>query len=449
MGITPKEGVNYGGDELVNINDDHQILQLLNGSWGQEEDVISSLTAMREMDEAGASAEAELAISVDNRWQRIKKTNGTTRDDYDIRSDGAYFRKWDLLTDSYKWSKLTGLTEDGQVDVDAIDATDSLTLQHVDALLALNEEILKDKKTKSRKKKEKEAARKLGAREMPEFTQKDLSKDDRNIESLFRKYTRFGFTFDTSMWEGDKVTIVSDIDLDGDGEVDKLTINVDRQASEDETQSIDKWMRDRAVDKGSRVDAHLEDIVMTDEEKEEARRTAVNTFDSLVNSTKDITTMGLQKQVWDPDKGEFVNQFDADGNPIWEVAPVDVSGEFTTVWNLYNLADTYVKGSRGLTPKAEKADLINPAQNPNIATDSDPASGLFGYEGQSKALNDAWEATKKVATDKFLNEYRKEDGSELTQEEKRNFFTEESIVSPTERARACLLYTSPSPRDRG
>ena len=103
---------------------------------------------------------------------------------------------------------------------------------------------------------------------------------------------------------------------------------------------------------------------------------------------------------------------------------------------LYDLASSYVKGTRALTPKAEKDDLIDPAQNPNIATDVDPTSAFGAYEGPTEALMHAWDATQKVATDKFLDEYRKEDGSKLTQEEKRNFFTEQSVASEAERHRA-------------
>ena len=382
MGMEVKEGFNYGENKIT-------VQDLDFTEWDKEEGYKKTLAKQRELDKGDEADEIELGIEADELWDKVEK-KGRSRNDYKKESNSIKFREWNSEKNKYDWIEVAKYRDGSPV------ATATVA-GHADAIMAYSQMDYLEEKKKSREGKGKKAAKALGARDMPKFTNEDLRADDSNIEAIFKKYTKFGFKFETSAWDlQDKITIIAP---DGQGE---LPIYVDRVATQKELDDIDKWMRARAIGGDTTLDAHLKNVSVTDKEAADINTASINTFDALLNSTKDIKDEGGK----------------------------DRSSEFKTVWSLYDLATKY-------KPNFDKSKRrIIPSKIGTIATESTGADGRSFYDGASPELTHAWKVTEQVARGNFLDNYIKSNGEKLTEKEKRNFFTKDSVVDQEEKSRA-------------
>ena len=121
-----------------------------------------------------------------------------------------------------------------------------------------------------------------GAKNMPKVTESVVSKDDDNaIDDFYEKYARFGFKFSVDRTNGDRVTIISQVDLDGDGMPDRKTFKVDKGwpfdfGNEEQAKKIDAWMRGRAVEYDSATEGLMSNVQLTTEEEEQVRADGTN-----------------------------------------------------------------------------------------------------------------------------------------------------------------------------
>ena len=239
---------------------------------------------------------------------------------------------------------------------------------------------------------------------MPALTVSDLEADDANIEDLFNKYTRFGFKFETSALEGDKVTIVAD-------NGDKRTVAVDKTYSPEQISEIDSWMRSRAVDKGTTLDAHLETVGISSDRRDEIKDESIDEYDNLMSSIENVK---------DTRNRNRSDDFKTVGD-LWDFM-ISASGQgaeaLEGVETAVEVALGGGTGDRISIPEAWKGE--------NFTTKG----------GASHVVDVLWQSAKQISQQEFLNNYTKPDGSKLTEKEKRDFFTKNSVVSIDERDRA-------------
>ena len=121
-----------------------------------------------------------------------------------------------------------------------------------------------------------EERKRRGFENMPEVTKELTELDDsESLELFYDRYKKYGFEFSVGIWEGDKITVESQVDLDGDGEFDKETFDVDQgsifdndKANSKVAKDMDEWMRKRAIDLGGTVEGLYYTSTLNKEEKE-------------------------------------------------------------------------------------------------------------------------------------------------------------------------------------
>ena len=357
--------------------------------WKDEESQISFANDIRTDTNARQDYVFNTELAIGDLWGKVEKAK-YDKDRYKVKKDGLYYTSAD------------GVAAFDEKVADIIDGNYILTTKGsalqshryaVQAIEMQNElDAAANRKTKDKNKVRKE----LGKKNMPAITNEDLKKDDANIEALFNKYMRFGFTFDTSMLEGDKVTIVAD-------NGDRLTVGVDRDTSEEELADIDAWMRSRAVDKGSTFDAHLESVGIDKNRKVEIDAEQTENYNKLISSISSVEDTANRSRN---------EQFQTVGS----------------VWDFMNSAE-----GQGTEALGSVETAIDRSGNRIRIPEEWKGEDFDTLGGTSNVLNTMWEAAQIVAKEDFLNQYRKADGTKLTEKERSQFFEENSVASREER----------------
>ena len=393
--------------------------------WKEEEATLNTLNSNKERSSTldGVISDSEKRNA--DIWVSLSE-KGLTRDSYEERNDGIYYKEYvEFPTKTradgstylsanpgYNYTKVGTKYKDGSIRL-----TSPAYSEHALAIEAFNNDVKINNATEKRDKNKNKAAKSSGSKNMPVVSDSDLDRDDSNLNKWMEKYGRFGFKFSASATEGDFVTIEAD-------NGDKIKVGVSGNAGTHTPEEVDKWMRDRAVDKGSVLAASLEDALATAEESEQVRINSVERYNSLVTSTTEVV----------------------------DTQNKDRSDEFTTVGSVYNfmveakkLTDLMESGKgslRSIDAAVEIAsgETVGDEAMITIPKEWEPKKGSGVARGlvfgPSKELEVAMQSAKNIAKRDFLNNYVKEDGSKLTPEEKANFFTENSVVSVEERTEA-------------
>ena len=383
--------VSINNERVYNVNE----LQGLKDIWSKEQ---SQLQTVSEIKDNAAKVEDNISksqVEVGNYWNIVAELK-YDKERYDVREDGIYYTS-DI--DPQFDQKIAN-----NVDGNYIYSLGYANKAHQNAIFAIAAQEELDNKEAARDKRKNKAREELGKKNMPALTVSDLEADDANIEDLFNKYTRFGFKFETSALEGDKVTIVAD-------NGDKRTVAVDKTYSPEQISEIDSWMRSRAVDKGTTLDAHLETVGISSDRRDEIKDESIDEYDNLMSSIENVKDTRNRNRSDDfktvGDLWDFMTSASGQGAEALE-------GVETAV----EVALGGGTGDRISIPEAWKGE--------NFTTKG----------GASHVVDVLWQSAKQISQQEFLNNYTKPDGSKLTEKEKRDFFTKNSVVSIDERDRA-------------
>ena len=130
---------------------------------------------------------------------------------------------------------------------------------------------------------DKEERKRSGFKNMPVITEELIDMDDNeSLEVFYDKYKQYGFKFAADAWSGDEITVTAPVDLDGDGKLDTRTFSVDHWSSsrdKQQAEDMDTWMRERAVDMGSRIEGLYYTTALDEEDK---RDNAIKTESEVV-----------------------------------------------------------------------------------------------------------------------------------------------------------------------
>lgn len=245
MGMPVKEGVDYGagGPLLVNdmigkgsyISDDPTNDTGMLAVWNKEEKLKKVISKQQQKhDEDPTKAKQQ---EINNYWEESE----FNKSDYNIYENG------DIVYNGEIVSGPNG---------------DVYSEEHKESIKAINSQVEVDEANLIKDKV-------LGRKKMPKITKELIDKDDSDaIDDLNTSWSQYGFTFRNPSYTSETIEVTSNVDLDGDGVKDKKTFSFEYHA-EDEHKKMDKWMRARAVDAGSMLDAHLESVGITKDERVE------------------------------------------------------------------------------------------------------------------------------------------------------------------------------------
>ena len=259
MGMPVKKGVNYGAAQSIQVQD--MMSEGMGEAWNKEEKLKKVISKQQQRhDEDPTKAKQQ---EINSYWEQseFNRSNYRIHEDGDVVYNGEIVSgpNGDIYSDEHKES-IKAIR--GQAEIDEAN-------------------LIKDKV--------------IGRKEMPKITQKLIDKDDADaIDDLNTSWSQYGFTFRNPSYTSETIEVTSNVDLDGDGVKDKKTFTFQRMSDKDEHKQMDKWMRDRAVDAGSMLDAHLESVSVTEDERD--------AFNVANTAAVDET-------------GVFTQTFDADGNP--------------------------------------------------------------------------------------------------------------------------------------
>tara|TARA_R110001592_G_scaffold55234_1_gene168852 strand:+ start:14977 stop:26877 length:11901 start_codon:yes stop_codon:yes gene_type:complete len=244
MGMPVKEGVNYGAGSTLLVND-----MIGEGSYT-----------------SATSSDGKGMLAVWNKEEKLKKVISKQQQKHDEdptkakqQDINSYWEESEFNKTDYNIYENGDIAYNGQIV--AGPNGDVYSKEHKESIKVINSQVEVDEANLIKDKV-------LGRKKMPKITKELIDKDDSDaIDDLNTSWSQYGFTFRNPSYTSETIEVTSNVDLDGDGVKDKKTFAFEYH-NKDAHEQMDKWMRDRAVDAGSMLDAHLESVGITKDERD-------------------------------------------------------------------------------------------------------------------------------------------------------------------------------------
>ena len=304
-GFTPATATTVSDTESQDVSDfratdaavDDAYWVNIESQYGVGRDAFSDLTR----DQLGTvTGNPELDLEIYNKHVKEESTKRVISDSGDKRREDPvnvkqgeindYWGESDFNRDDYTTNEDGSYSYQGQL----VASDDPV---HGKSIQAITKQNQVDSTIETR-------ARARGSAEMPAITAELLDYDDNKaLDKLNEKWLQYGFEFSQSALDfRDQITVKAD-----NGEEETFAFDAFFGRDSSEAARMDTWMRERAIDQESMLQAHLANVGPTREERAEFN---VNNTETYNRSTAPLTR-GDGSQVDPPQVGswEYENEF--------------------------------------------------------------------------------------------------------------------------------------------